>query len=112
MADNNDIVVDATIIGELLGVAASDVPWLMRTRAITSVCERGIEAHQGEYRLNFFYQNRRARVSLDAKGKILRRSVVNFNGALAETAARGRRVSTSRPYGGAQRHFWRNAKTA
>lgn len=89
MADDNDIVVDASTVGELLGVAASDVPSLMRTHAITSICERGIDAHQGEYRLNFFYQNRRARVSLDGKGEILRRSVVNFN---AEAPHRRRAV--------------------
>nr|WP_091582978.1 DUF6522 family protein [Mesorhizobium qingshengii] len=36
---------------------------LLRTQEITSLCERGIGEHEGEYRLSFFYGNRRARLS-------------------------------------------------
>lgn len=73
-----DIVVDAALVASLLGVAAADVPGLMRSKAVTSICERGIDDHEGEYRLSFFFQNRRARVTLDTKGKVLRRSVIDF----------------------------------
>lgn len=75
---NGDILVDAVLLGGLLGIAAEEVPALLRARAITGVCEEGIDAHQGEYRLSFFYKNRRARLSLDRGGRILRRSVVEF----------------------------------
>lgn len=76
--ENGDIVIDAGLIGGLLGIAAAEVPTLLRTHAITSICERGIDAHEGEYRLSFFYRNRRARLSVDGQGRVLRRSVVDF----------------------------------
>lgn len=75
---DSDILVDATLLGELLDVTAADVPPLMRAHAITSVCERGVDAHQGQFRLSFFYRNRRARLSIDTSGRILRRSVIYF----------------------------------
>jgi hypothetical protein len=72
------IVVDAALIGGLLNVAPGDVPDLMRTKAITSICERGVDEHEGEYRLSFFYQNRRGRLSIDEAGTVLRRSAIDF----------------------------------
>jgi hypothetical protein len=71
-------VVDAALLGELLNLPPSRVPGLMREGAITSVCERGVDEHDGEFRLTFFHANRRARVSTDLSGQILRRSVIDF----------------------------------
>lgn len=76
--DDKAISVDAAILGELLEVLPADVPALMRDHAITSVCERGIDAHQGEFRLSFFYRNRRARLSVDGSGQVMRRSIIDF----------------------------------
>jgi hypothetical protein len=73
----SDILIDAGLVGELLDVVPGDVPALMRDRAITSFCERGIDAHEGEFRLSFFYRNRRARLSVDMAGHILQRSVID-----------------------------------
>jgi hypothetical protein len=73
-----DITVDAGLLGEMLAVAPAEVPALMRARAITSLCERGIEANDGEMRLSFFYRNRRVRLDIDRSGRILRRSTVDF----------------------------------
>jgi hypothetical protein len=76
---NDDaFLVDAALIGELLHVSAASVPMLMREGQITSVCERGIDEHDGEFRLTFFYRNRRARLSTNLAGRILRRSVIDF----------------------------------
>lgn len=75
---DDTFMVDAALIGELLGLSASRVPLLMRQGDITSVCERGFEEHAGEFRLSFFYSNRRARLSTDLEGRILRKSIVNF----------------------------------
>lgn len=72
------VLIDATLLGELLDVLPGDVPALMRGHAITSVCERGIDTHEGEFRLSFFYRNRRARVSVDKSGEVLRRSIIDF----------------------------------
>src|SRR5665213_1140302 len=75
---DGDISLDAALLGELLNVAPVDIPALMRDHAITSFCERGIDAHQGEFRLSFFYQNRRVRVNVDTAGRILLRSINDF----------------------------------
>jgi hypothetical protein len=75
---DNTFLVDATLIGELLHIPASHVPILMREGKITSVCERGVDEHAGEFRLTFFYRTRRARLGTDAAGRILRKSVIDF----------------------------------
>jgi len=71
-------LVDAVLIGQLLHVPAARVPTLMREGQITSVCERGVDEHEGEFRLTFFYRNRRARLSTDPTGRIVRRSAIDF----------------------------------
>jgi uncharacterized protein DUF6522 len=71
-------VVDAALVGELLRLPASRVQVLMRSGRITSVCERGIDEHAGEFRLSFFYGNRRARLSTDLEGRVLRKSAIDF----------------------------------
>ena len=75
---DSDILIDAALLGELLEITPADVPTLMRAHAITSLCERGVDAHQGEFRLSFFYRSRRARLSNDTSGRVLRRSVIDF----------------------------------
>ncbi len=87
---DGDIVIDGVLLGGLLGVAAEDVPALLRLGAITSVCEQGIDVHQGQYRLTFFYKSRRARLSVDPGGRILQRSFVDFGErSLPRAAHRG-----------------------
>src|SRR5690242_3916201 len=73
-----EIVVDAQLLGDLLDIPPADVPALMRARSITSMCERGVDAHAGQYRLSFFYRNRRARLSVGGDGHILRQSAIDF----------------------------------
>lgn len=75
---DNTFLVDAELIGELLQIPASRVPALMRDGRITSACERGVDEHVGEFRLTFFYRNRRARLGTDPEGRILRKSVIDF----------------------------------
>lgn len=70
--------VDGAMLGRMLDLQPADVPGLMREGAITSVCERGTNDHAGQYRLSFFYGSRRARLSIDESGRILRRSVIDF----------------------------------
>lgn len=74
----NTFLVDAELIGELLDVSAAHVPILMREGSITSACERGVDDHEGEFRLTFFHRSRRARLSTDSTGRVLRRSVIDF----------------------------------
>jgi hypothetical protein len=75
---DNTFVVDAALVGGLLHLPATRVQLLMREGRITSACERGIGEHEGEFRLTFFYRNRRARLSTDREGRILRRSAIDF----------------------------------
>jgi len=49
-----------------------------RAGSITSACEQGVDEHAGQFRLSFFYRNRRARLSTDADGRVLRRTVIDF----------------------------------
>jgi Family of unknown function (DUF6522) len=72
------IEVQATIVAEALEVEASLVMSLVRSGQITSLCERGLGADEGRYRLTFFHESKRLRLVVDESGRILRRSTVNF----------------------------------
>lgn len=69
--------VDASLLGELLELPPAEVLALMREKQITAVCENGEGEHAGQDRLTFFYKGRRARLSIDASGRITRRSVID-----------------------------------
>ena len=75
---NGDILIDAELLGKMLAIESAAVPALMQARAITSICEKGLDVHRGQYRLSFFYRSRRARLNVDKSGHILQRSIVNF----------------------------------
>lgn len=99
--ETGEITVDAALLGDLLDVAAEEVPALMRSHAITSLCERGTGVDEGRFRLSFFYRNRRARLHLDAAGCILRRGVIDFGEKRLPTQLRraGDPVPPGRPSG-------------
>jgi hypothetical protein len=75
---DGDIVVDAALIAEVLDIPLDDVRALMHAKAITSMCEKGVDAHEGEYRLSFFSRSRRAYLYVDAGGCVLRKSIIDF----------------------------------
>ncbi|WP_298252976.1 DUF6522 family protein [Bradyrhizobium sp.] len=89
---DDTFMVDAALVGELLHVPASHVRRLMRLGRITSACERGVDEHAGKFRLSFFYRNRRARLSTDTEGRILRKSTIDF-GDRPMPDARGRAMT-------------------
>ncbi|QPC88800.1 hypothetical protein GA830_18050 (plasmid) [Mesorhizobium sp. NBSH29] len=72
------IQVDATIVGEGLGIAPSLVQTQMREGKITSLCERGVDEDDGLCRLTFFSASRRFRLIVDEAGNVHQRSSVNF----------------------------------
>jgi len=76
--EESTFTVDAALLSELLDVPPSDIQDLMRRNEITSLCERGVGEHRGQFRLTFFYKGRRARLSVDEAGRILRRSVIEL----------------------------------
>ncbi len=75
---NGDIVINAEELASLLDVATTDLPDLMRSKAVTSICERGIDDHEGHYRLSFFFRNRRIRLGVDPTGLVTQRMTVDF----------------------------------
>jgi hypothetical protein len=77
----NGILVDAKLLADLLRLDPAAVHALMKAQEITSFCERGIEEHEGQYRLSFFYGNRRARLNVDAAGNVIQRSMIDFGEA-------------------------------
>lgn len=76
--NDGDFCIDAALLGELLALPAAGVQALLRSRQITSVCERGEGEHQGQHRLTFFYKGRRARLDVDQSGRILKRSTIDL----------------------------------
>ena len=76
---DNAFVVDGAFVANLLDLSTADFQTLMRHGEITSVCEKGLNEHENQFRLSFFYRNRRARLSINKLGQVLRRSVVNFS---------------------------------
>jgi hypothetical protein len=70
--------IDASFLGELLDMPPSGVQAMIRNNEVTSLCERGKGEHAGQYRLTFFYKNRRARMNIDESGEVLQRSIIDF----------------------------------
>lgn len=76
---DGDLTVDSRTLAPMLGVQPADIPELLRSRAITSVCEKGIDENEGEFRLTFFFKGRRARILVGPTGEVMERSVINFS---------------------------------
>ena len=91
--DGNGFTLDAALIGELLDVSPTDVPTLMRSKSITSVCESGIDADRGTFRINLFYHGRHVRLRVGSEGRILHRSIIDFGEGPLQ---RGRRSASDR----------------
>jgi hypothetical protein len=72
------IEIDAATIAEALDIDPSLVPQRIRDGALTTRCERGVDADEGRYRLTFFTDRRRLRLIVDAAGNVLQRSTINF----------------------------------
>lgn len=72
--------VDASLLGTFFDLTPEEVLVLMKKRIITSLCERGIDDHDGEFRLSFFYGRRQLRLTLDATGTLLRHKLVDIGG--------------------------------
>jgi hypothetical protein len=78
------IQVDASIVGQSLGLEPLQVQRLMREGKLTSSCERGVDVDAGRYRLTFFHEGRRLRLITDNTGRIIRRSLIDFGNRPAD----------------------------
>ena len=70
--------VDAETIAQGLGIPALAVQPLMRSGEITSRCEVGEGQDTGLTRLTFFLRGSRFRIVVDAAGRVIRRSTIDF----------------------------------
>lgn len=67
-------VVDAKLLAEAFKIDAADVQSQMKSGAITSVCEQGVDADEGRWRLTFYHDNRALRLTVDQAGCVLSQS--------------------------------------
>jgi len=72
------IEIEASVLGEGLGLEPSCVPELLRNGAITSRCERGVDEDEGRFRLTFFHAGRRLRLVVDTAGRILQHTSIDY----------------------------------
>lgn len=79
--NGGDILIDAKLLADLLHLDPVAVHPLLKTKEITTFCERGIGEHEGQYRVSFFYGNRRARLNIDSAGNVTQRSAIDFGQA-------------------------------
>jgi len=71
---DDGFVVDAEIVAQALGIAASQVQTPMHSKEITSRCEKGVGGDEGRWRLTFFYDNPAFRLTVDDKSRIIGRA--------------------------------------
>ena len=71
--EDGAIQVDASIVGEGLGIEPSLVQPHLREGKITSLCERGVDEDKGHYRLTFFSESLRYRIEIYQAGNEVRR---------------------------------------
>jgi hypothetical protein len=88
--EDGAIQIDATIVAKGLGIPPTLLMERLREGKITSVCERGIDADDGRYRLTFFSENRRFRLIVDESGAIVQRSAIDFGDRPLPTSTRRR----------------------
>src|SRR6266849_1976484 len=83
--EESAIQVDATIVGEGLGIEPSLLQAHMREGKVTRVDE-----DIGRHRLTFFYGSRRFRLIIDEAGNVVQRSLINFSDHPLAASARKR----------------------
>lgn len=65
------IEVDGARVAALLGLEADEFRRLMAANRIAVLCERGTDEDAGRWRATFYHGERRARLLLDAEGRVL-----------------------------------------
>ena len=63
--------IDAADLGPLLGIEPSLVPGKMRSGEITSRFETGVDEDAGQFRLTFYHDSKRIRLTCAADGNVL-----------------------------------------
>lgn len=87
--DSDGPVVDARLIGDLLTIPEDQVSSRIQKGTITTLCEKGIDEHDGGFRLSFFHRNRRAQIEVDCEGQVSNRTVIDFGDRPLPASLRG-----------------------
>ncbi|GIK97882.1 MAG: hypothetical protein BroJett029_20910 [Alphaproteobacteria bacterium] len=66
--------VDADIIGRAFGLDTAALREKMHSGEVTSLCEKGVDADAGRFRLIFRHAGRVLRLTVDGDGRILKHS--------------------------------------
>lgn len=65
------IEIDAALVAPGLGLSQPEFRQLMEQRRITVLCERGTGEDAGRYRASFYYGERRVRLVVDRRGRVV-----------------------------------------
>ncbi|MCP8937588.1 DUF6522 family protein [Alsobacter sp. SYSU M60028] len=78
---SGDVEIPLEWVASAFGLTPEAALEAMRAGRITSVVENGVGEDEGRRRLTFFNGSRRARIVLDAAGRPVQRSSVDFGAA-------------------------------
>src|SRR3954468_20071241 len=70
------VEIDARLVAEALDLEASEFMMLVRSGHITSLCESGVGADEGHFRLTFFFRGKRLRLIVDRCGHQIRKTMI------------------------------------
>jgi hypothetical protein len=87
LAPAREIAIDGAVVARALGLEIDAFRQLMAERKVAVLCERGTGADEGLYRASFYIERRRARLVVDAEGRIV--GPVAANDGVSGGAGRG-----------------------
>jgi Family of unknown function (DUF6522) len=76
--EKGSVEIDARLVAEALDLEASEFMMLVRSGHITSLCESGVGADEGHFRLTFFFRGKRLRLIVDRCGHQTRKTMIDF----------------------------------
>jgi Family of unknown function (DUF6522) len=69
--DGSGFVVSAALLAQAFGMTEDQIRQAMRDGDMTSICEAGVDADTGRWRLTFRHADRACRFTVDEAGTIL-----------------------------------------
>ncbi|MEZ5753133.1 MULTISPECIES: DUF6522 family protein [Paracoccaceae] len=81
--------VDAVTIANAFGLDPAQLQERMRAGEVTSLCEKGVDADAGRFRLTFRHSGRVLRLTVDEGGAILKQSTFDAKGTRPASNSHG-----------------------
>ncbi|AMY68641.1 DUF6522 family protein [Frigidibacter mobilis] len=76
--EDGRIEVDAALVAKALQMEPEALRAALRSGAVTSQCETGMDEDAGRFRLTFFSATRRLRLTVAASGEVLQTSTADY----------------------------------